>query len=131
MPSGAWFYLPPPLSQKSPEELTVDQAVTRINNRDFKEANFKQSEVELIDAKGTKWITTIGGEATREAMFRAISDFNARDPSATIKMTESPGSTGYGWFIVIQFLPLIFLGLFTLFLAILAYKAVFKNSGSG
>jgi len=128
---AAWFYLPSVLSQKPPQELSIDQAITRINNKDFKVANFKQSEVEFIDAGGAKWIATIGSEPTRDALFRVVNDFNAHNPSAAIKMSESSASTGYGWFIVIQFLPLIFLGLLTAFLAILAYKAVFKDSGSG
>lgn len=128
---AAWFYLPSALSKKSAQELTVDDAVTRINNKDFKEANFKQSEVEFIDANGRKWITTISSDFTRETLFRTVNNFNSHNPSATIKTTESSASTGYGWVIVIQFLPLLFLGLFTAFLAILAYKALFKDSGSG
>jgi ATP-dependent Zn protease len=124
---AAWFYLPSALSQKPSQELTMEQAITRINNKDFKEANFKQSEVEFIDAGGGKWITAIGSDFSREALLRVVNDFNAHNPSATIKTSESSASTGYGWVIVIQFLPLLFLGLITAFLAILAYKAVFKG----
>lgn len=94
----AWFYLPSALSQKSPQEITVDMAVTRINNKDFKEASFKQSQAEFTDAGGAKWITAIGSDPTREALFKAVIDFNARNPGAAIKITESSDSTGYGWF---------------------------------
>jgi ATP-dependent Zn protease len=131
---AAWFYLPSALSQKSPQELSIEQAITRINNKDFKEANFKQSGVEFIDSGGAKWITTISTDPAREALLRVVSDFNRSNPGATIKTTESSASTGYGWIFLIQFLPLIFLGLFTIAtasLVILAYKAVFKDSGSG
>jgi ATP-dependent Zn protease len=127
---AAWFYLPSALSQKSPQELTFDQAITRINGKDFKEANFKRSEVEFIDANGKKWIAALGTDSVREALFRAISDFNSQNPSATIKMSESSASTGYGWVFLIQFLPLIMLGLLAIAavsLAVLAYKAVFNG----
>jgi ATP-dependent Zn protease len=127
---AAWFYLPSALSQKSPQELTIEQAITRINNKGFKEANFKQSEVEFIDADGKKWITSVGSEPAREGLFRAVYDFNRSNTGATIKMSESSASTGYGWVFLIQFVPLIMLGLFTIAtvsLAILAYKALFNK----
>ena len=108
---AAWVYLPSAFSQKPPQELAIDQAITRINNKDFKEANFKQSEVEFIDANGGKWITAIGTDSAREALLRVVSDFNRSNPGATIKTTESSASTGYGWVFLIQFVPLIILGL--------------------
>ena len=30
---------------KNPQELAIDMAITRIANKDFKEADFKQSQV--------------------------------------------------------------------------------------
>jgi ATP-dependent Zn protease len=131
---AAYFYLPSALSQKSPQELSIDQAVTRINNKDFKEAHFKQSEVEFIDANGKKWITTLGTDTGREALLREVNNFNTHNRDATVKTSESSASTGYGWVFLIQFVPLIMLGLLTIAtvsLAILAYKAVFKDKGSG
>lgn len=127
---AAWFYLPSALSQKSPQELTIEQTITRINNKDFREAHFKQSEVEFIDANGSKWITAIGSDPTREALLRVVNEFNRSNPGAPIKTTESSASTGYGWVFLIQFVPLIMLGLLTIAtvsLAILAYKALFNK----
>jgi hypothetical protein len=127
---AAWFYLPSAFSQKPPQDLAIDQAVTRINNKDFREANFKMSEVEFIDAGGAKWITAVGSEPSREALLRAIGDFNRSNPGATIKTTESSASTGYGWVFLIQFAPLVMLGLLAIAaasLAILAYKALFNK----
>jgi ATP-dependent Zn protease len=131
---AAWFYLPGALSQKSPQELTIDQTITRINNKDFKEANFKQSQVEFADASGAKWITTISSDTARQALFRAVNDFNKSNPGATIRTSESSASSGQGGVFLIQFVPLLMLGLLAIAavsLAILAYKALFKDSGSG
>jgi len=49
---------------KPAQDLTIDMAVTRIANKEFKEAVFKQSAVEFTDLNGNKFITTIGAERT-------------------------------------------------------------------
>lgn len=131
---AAWFYLPSALSQKSPQELTIDQTVRRINHKEFKEALFKESQVEFIDIYGRKWITTVDSDVSRRALLQEVNDFNTENLSAPIKITEESGSTGYGWVFLIQFMPLIMLGLLAVAaasLVILAYKALFKDNGSG
>lgn len=87
---AVWFYLPSALSQKSPQELTIDQTIRRINHKEFKEANFKESQVEFIDIYDRKWITTIDSDASRRALFQEVSDFNAENPSAVIKQPSHP-----------------------------------------
>jgi cell division protease FtsH len=94
---------------KTPQELTIDMAITRINNKDFKEALFKQSQVEFTDANGAKWITTIGSDPTRESLLKMVNDFNTQNPSGTIKTSEESASTGYGWLVIIQLLPFVLL----------------------
>jgi cell division protease FtsH len=94
---------------KNPQDLPIDLAITRINNKDFKEANFKQSQVEFLDASGTKWVTTIGSEATRETLLKAITDFNKDNTSNTIKTNEEAASTGWGWLVLINALPFLLL----------------------
>lgn len=105
-------------------------AVTRINNKDFKEAFFKASQVEFTDTNGAKWITTIDSDPFRESLLKSINEFNAKNPTKTIKTTEEPASSGAGWIYLTQFIPMIVLGMFaicTLSLAILAYKALFNK----
>jgi cell division protease FtsH len=94
---------------KPPQELTADMAITRINNKDFKEASFKASQVEFTDANGAKWITTIGSETFRESILGAVTKFNTENPTETIKTTEESSSSGYGWIVLIQFLPFVLL----------------------
>jgi cell division protease FtsH len=94
---------------KNPQDLPIDLAITRINNKDFREANFKQSQVEFVDASGTKWVTTIGSEATRETLLKAITDFNKENTSNTIKTNEEAASTGWGWLVLINALPFLLL----------------------
>ena len=94
---------------KNPQEMPIDMAITRIANKDFKEADFKQSQVEFVDAAGSKWVTTIGSDATREMLLKKVDEFNKDNPSATIKTNEEAVSTGWGWLLLIQALPFLLL----------------------
>ena len=46
----------------APKDLTVNAAITRINNKDFKKADFGQSQVEFTDKNDGKFVTTIGSD---------------------------------------------------------------------
>src|SRR6476659_5900676 len=95
--------------QKNPQELPINEAIARINDKAFKEANFKQSQVEFKDANGNVWVTTIGSDATREMLLKKITDFNKDNTSNTIKTNEEAASTGWGWLVLINALPFLLL----------------------
>ncbi|HEX6278792.1 MAG TPA: ATP-dependent zinc metalloprotease FtsH, partial [Pyrinomonadaceae bacterium] len=96
---------------KTPTELAINEAITRINNKDFKEAAIKQSGVEFTDANGNKFVTTVGSDATRELLVTKMDEFNKANEgtAANIKVTEEPASSGLGWLILIQALPFLLL----------------------
>ena len=94
---------------KNPQDLTVDSALTRIKNKDFKEALFKQSQVEFKDANGAVFVTTIGSDPMRETVLKAVTDFNAANESAPIKTSEEAASNGIFLLVLINFLPYILL----------------------
>jgi cell division protease FtsH len=97
--------------QKAPQELAINEAITRIDNKDFKEAAFKSSAVEFTDLAGNKFVTTIGSDPTRELLSKKIDEFNKTNAgtSAAIKTTEEAASSGLGWLILIQALPFLLL----------------------
>ena len=95
--------------QKNPQELPINEAIARINDKAFKEANFKQSQVEFKDANGNLWVTTIGSDATREMLLKKIDDVNKDNASATIKTNEEASSSGWGWLVLINALPFLLL----------------------
>ena len=95
--------------QKNPQELPINEAIARINDKAFKEANFKQSQVEFKDANGNLWVTTIGSDATREMLLKKIDDVNKDNVSATIKTNEEASSSGWGWLVLINALPFLLL----------------------
>lgn len=96
---------------KAPQELTINEAITRIDNKDFKAAAFKQSAVEFTDAGDNKFVTTIGSDATREVLLKKVNDYNEANKatSSIIKATEEASSSGLGWLILIQALPFLLL----------------------
>ena len=94
---------------KSPQDLPIDRAIAQINNKEFREATFKQSQVEFLDNAGNKLVTTIGSDPTREALLKAVTDFNAANPSVAIKTSEEPASSGWGWLVLINALPFLLL----------------------
>ncbi|MBK6750041.1 MAG: ATP-dependent zinc metalloprotease FtsH [Acidobacteria bacterium] len=100
---------------KPPAELSIDMAITRINNKEINEAFFKQSQVEFTDASGNKFVTIVGSDATREMLGKKVDEFNKENQTAQIKTTDEPKSEGWGWIMLIQFLPFLLLMGFLLF----------------
>ena len=95
--------------QKNPQELAINDAITRVNDKFFKEANFKQSQVEFKDNSGGVWVTTIGSDATREMLLKKITDFNDANPTTPVKANEEASSSGWGWLVLINALPFLLL----------------------
>ena len=94
---------------KAAQDLTIDMAGTRIENKEFKEAAFKQGGVEFTDAAGNKFVTTIGSDATREMLLKKVDEFNKANPAAAIKVNEEAASSGLGWLVLINALPFLLL----------------------
>jgi cell division protease FtsH len=103
--------------EKPAQELTIDAAIERINNKDFKQAYFRESSIEFTDVNGNKFYTTLGSNATRELFIKKIDEFNAanRGTSAVIENKEEPASSGFGWLLLIQILPFLLLVGFLVF----------------
>jgi len=94
---------------KAPQELTINEAGTRIEDKQFTEASFKASAVEFTDKDKNKFITTIGSDATREMLLKKVDEFNRTNPAIAIKTNEEAASSGLGWLILIQALPFLLL----------------------
>lgn len=96
---------------KAPQELSINDAIARINNKDFKKAYFKQSSVEFTDANGNVYFSTIGSDPTRDMLLEKVVDFNKANEgtSAVIEVKEEPPSNGWGWLMLIQVFPFLLL----------------------
>ncbi|GIU82221.1 MAG: ATP-dependent zinc metalloprotease FtsH [Pyrinomonadaceae bacterium] len=102
-------------SSRSPQELSLDQAIIRIKNRDFKEVFLKQSQIEFVDVNGSKFYTNIGSDPTRELILKTIQEQNELNPSSPIKFYEEQTSSGLFWYVLIQSLPFLLLVGFLIF----------------
>lgn len=98
-------------STKAPQELSINKAITHINNKDFKEAAIGASSVEFTDNNGAKYFTNIGSDPTRELLLGKMTAFNEAnaESAAQIAIVEAPASSGLGWLILIQALPFLLL----------------------
>ena len=99
---------------KAPTELTVDQGISRINNKDIKEVFFKPSMVELTDQNDAKFYINIGSDVTREAIYKAVSTVNDSAQNS-IKTTEEPVSNNMWFVLLINALPFLLLVGFLIF----------------
>lgn len=102
-------------SSRNPQELSLDQAIIRIKNRDFKEVFLKQSQVEFTDVNGSKFYTNIGSDPTRELLLKTIQEQNELNPSSPIRFYEEQTSSGIFWYVLIQSLPFLLLVGFLIF----------------
>ncbi|PYS99320.1 MAG: cell division protein FtsH [Acidobacteria bacterium] len=84
-------------------------AVTRIANKEFKEAVFKDSSVEFTDQSGGKFVATIGNQPTRELLQKKLDEFNTANPASPVKWSEEAASSGLGWLLLVQALPFLLL----------------------
>lgn len=93
---------------KAAEPLSADMAITKIRNKEFKEATFKQSEVAFTDQNDAKFVMTLGSDPVRELILKEVNTIN--DGAAnSIKVTEEATSSGLGWLILINALPFLLL----------------------
>jgi cell division protease FtsH len=94
---------------KTAQPMSIDMAVTRIENKEFKDATFRATAVEFTDHANNKFVTTVGSDPTRELLVNAVKDFNRDNPTQKISTSEDEPSTGAGWQILLTLLPFILL----------------------
>ena len=91
------------------QDLSFDDALTRIRNKDIAEVLIKQDSLELTDKNKEKFYTKLdASDASRDILLGTINDINKETPSA-IKTTLEPASSGYFWLVMINALPFLLL----------------------
>ena len=94
---------------KNPSELSYDEALTRIRNKDIAEVTIKQDSLELINKDKEKFFTKLdASDATREQVLGMINQIN-EEKSGTIKTNLEQTSSGWGWIVLINALPFLLL----------------------
>ena len=85
------------------QELSFDAGLTRIKNKDIKEAVIGADAMTLTDKSDAKFVVKLdGSDSARDRIYAA-----AADTQTTLQL--EPASSGFGWLIIIQLLPFLLL----------------------
>ncbi len=94
---------------KSATELSFDEALTRIRNKDVAEAQIKSDSLELVSKDREKFVTKLdSSDATRTSLLGAIDEVNKAQPNS-IKTTLEQPSSSIGLMLIINALPFLLL----------------------
>ena len=111
----------------SPQEVSFDEAVAKIKNRESKEVKFKQSQVELTDNDGKKFFASVGSDATRESLLGTIKEYNKINTSVPIRYSEEPLQSGWGWIVLANSLSFFVMWALTLAVIVYAVSTLSRN----
>lgn len=88
---------------KVPQELSFDQALTQIRNKETKDLTVKADSLELTSKAGEKSSTKLDtSDSTRDQIFAAANETDT-------KINLEPASSGLGWLVLINALPFLLL----------------------
>lgn len=88
----------------APEEISFNQALTYIKNKDISKILIKQDKVELEDKNKKKYFTTLDtSDAPREAILKEA------DVAGTTEVKIEPTSSGWFWLVLLNALPFLLL----------------------
>lgn len=94
---------------KASTELSFDQGLAQIRNKDIKEVYLKQTQAELTNKSDAKFFINLDtSDAPRESILKA-----ADESGTTVKL--EPASSGYFWILVMNALPFLLLVGFLIF----------------
>jgi len=96
-------------------ELSLDQVITRIQDKQVKQVNFKQGQVEVVGSDDKTYFATIGSDATRASLVTVIDEHNKANATSIVKYTEEAASSGMGWLLLLNLLPFLLLIGFLIF----------------
>jgi len=96
-------------------ELSLDQVITRIQDKQVKQVNFKQGQVEVVGSDDKTYFATIGSDATRASLVTVIDEHNKANSTSIVKYTEEAASSGMGWLLLLNLLPFLLLIGFLIF----------------
>lgn len=114
--AGLFFGANTIIGNEKYREISLQEAVKKIDNEQVKEVNLKNSTAVLEDVGGNKFETVIASEPTREAVLTSVKEFNKTNPQKSIKYTETPANSGLYRLILINFLPYAMLGFSIIFI---------------
>jgi ATP-dependent Zn protease len=115
-----WFLSP---AKKLANELTLDEAITRVRNKQIEKVTVKQDQLEIIDKSHNRFYTKI--DQTSEPGKQIYDAAAGTDTQINLE----PASTGYVWILLINSLPFYIMWIVTLAVIVYAVKVLSRNKG--
>ncbi len=96
--SLVWFLQ---VDSESVTELSIADATSMIDKGDFQEARFDANFVEFTDRSGSKFVTKLGSDATRDLLELKVHEFMEAGPEGkSMKIIVEPASAPLGWILI-------------------------------
>ena len=115
------------------KELTLDEATSKIKNKEVSEVTIRQNEVVLINKNKEKFSAKIDeSDEPREAILREIDKINEEKPgSLKLNLEQSSNSSlpSMGWFVLLNSLPFYLMWAATLAVIVYAVRTLSRNKG--
>lgn len=93
----------------APEEISFDQALTYIGNKDISQVSIKQGQIELQDKNKKKYFAKLdASDATRTVILDSVNKVNA-EQAGSIKVELEEASSGWFWIVLLNALPFLLL----------------------
>lgn len=78
---------------KSPEQITISNALELIKTNQIIEADFEQSQATFTDKNQNQHLVIIGSDPTREILLNEINKYNAENGANHISVSEAPSES--------------------------------------
>lgn len=98
-----------------PKELSFDQALTQIRNKDITSVLVKADQIELTNQNSEKLIAKIDASDASRTLLLAATEAVNQEKADSVKVNLESASSGWGWIVLIQFLPILLIVGFLLF----------------
>ncbi len=110
---AVFLYFNAPAIKQSPKEISLEEAISRIKNKEVSEVHFKETQLTIIDKNEQEFWSTLSSDAVKEAVLKTAGENNVG------KISVEPRSSGLFWIVVFQIFPFVIIFGMLVFLIII------------
>lgn len=126
-----FVWILPSKESSGAKEITYDEALSKIKNREISEVSIKQETLEIINKNEEKFFTKIDTkDRTRSNLLLAIDSVNLDKPGSVkvnIEQSSSSVQSSMGWFVLLNSLPFYLMWAATLAVIVYAVRTLSRN----
>lgn len=103
-------------SKEQISQIELNTATQKIENQQIREITFKNNPYVIFeDVSGNKFEVITDGEPTRESLLNSVKEYNKLHSTQMIKLNMEPARIGWGWLVLINFVPFALIGIGLIF----------------